>query len=126
MESYDSCASCSSFEVLVTMKMERHCHSTHKFYLHGAQNVRFCTVFFSQEGSLLKGVFYVRLYSYMLNYHEVDTGLLHDSLRRWQLPGVCTLCMHEKEPPPPQNTSEHVKSQHFLGSCPQTPFTQSI
>ena len=30
--------------------------------------------------------------------------------------------MHEKEPQePPEHTSEHVKSQNFLGACPQTP-----
>ena len=37
--------------------------------------------------------------------------------------------MHEKElqePPEPEHTSEHVKSQNFLGACPQTPLTQSI
>ena len=37
--------------------------------------------------------------------------------------------MHEKEPQePPEYTSEHVKSQNFLGPCPQTPppLTQSI
>ena len=35
--------------------------------------------------------------------------------------------MHEKEPQkPPEHTSEHVKSQHFLAACPQPPLTQSI
>ena len=35
--------------------------------------------------------------------------------------------MHEKEPhEPPEHTSEHVKSQNFLGACPWTPVTQSI
>ena len=30
--------------------------------------------------------------------------------------------MHEKEPQKPlEHTSEHVKSQNFLGACPQTP-----
>ena len=32
------------------------------------------------------------------------------------------VCKHEKEPQePPEHTSEHVKSQNFLGVCPQTP-----
>ena len=35
--------------------------------------------------------------------------------------------MYEKEPQkPPEHTSEHIKSQNFLGACPQTPLTQSI
>ena len=35
---------------------------------------------------------------------------------------ICTVCMHQKEPQKPsQHTSEHVKSQNFLGECPQTP-----
>ena len=35
--------------------------------------------------------------------------------------------MHAKEPQePPEHTSEHVKSQTFLGACPQTPLTQFI
>ena len=35
--------------------------------------------------------------------------------------------MHEKEhQEPPEHTSEHVKSQNFLGACPQRPLTQSI
>ena len=30
--------------------------------------------------------------------------------------------MHKKEPQePPEHTSDHVKSQNFLGACPQTP-----
>ena len=32
------------------------------------------------------------------------------------------MCMHEKEPQEsPEHTSENVKSQNFLGVCPQTP-----
>ena len=35
--------------------------------------------------------------------------------------------MHDEEPQePPEHTSEHVKSQNFLGACPQTPLVQSI
>ena len=35
--------------------------------------------------------------------------------------------MHKKEPQkPPEHTSEHVKSQNFLGACPQPPLTQSM
>ena len=35
--------------------------------------------------------------------------------------------MHEKDPhEPPEHTSEHVKSQNFLGAFPKTPVTQSI
>ena len=35
--------------------------------------------------------------------------------------------LHEKKPQkPPEHTSEHVKSQNFLGACPQTPLKQSI
>ena len=38
--------------------------------------------------------------------------------------GNCTVCMLEKEPQKsPEHTSEHVKSQNFLGVCPQTPLT---
>ena len=39
---------------------------------------------------------------------------------------VRTVCMRKKEPEKPlEHTSEHVlKSQHFLGACPQTPITQ--
>ena len=34
--------------------------------------------------------------------------------------------MHKKESQkPPEYTSEHVKSQNFLGAYPQTPLTQS-
>ena len=40
---------------------------------------------------------------------------------------ICTVCMHDEEPQePPEHTSEHVKSQNFLGACPQTPLVQSI
>ena len=41
----------------------------------------------------------------------------------WQ---VCTVCMCKKEKPEKlsEHTSEHVKSQNFLGACPQTPLTQ--
>ena len=40
---------------------------------------------------------------------------------------VCAVCMLEMEPQkPPEHTSEHVKSQNFLGVCPQPPLTQSI
>ena len=40
---------------------------------------------------------------------------------------ICAVCMHEKEPQePPEHTSQHVKSQNFLGVCPQTPLTQAI
>ena len=35
--------------------------------------------------------------------------------------------LHEKEPlKPPEHTSEHVKSQNFLGACTQTPLKQSM
>jgi len=40
---------------------------------------------------------------------------------------VSTVCMHKKEPQKlPEHTSECVKSQNFMGACPQTPLTQSI
>ena len=44
----------------------------------------------------------------------------------WQ---VCMYCMHiyEKEPQwAPEHSSEHLKSQNFLGPCPQIPLTQSV
>ena len=35
--------------------------------------------------------------------------------------------LHDKEPQePPEHTSEHVKSQNFLGACPQILFAQFI
>ena len=42
---------------------------------------------------------------------------------------VYMYCLHahkKKTQEPPEHTSEHVKSQNFLGECPQTPLTQSI
>ena len=37
------------------------------------------------------------------------------------------MCMHERElQEPPGHTSEHVKTQNFLGAFPQTPLIQSI
>ena len=41
---------------------------------------------------------------------------------------VCMYCVHHKKEPkkPPEHTSEHVKSQHFLGACPKTHLAQSI
>ena len=42
--------------------------------------------------------------------------------QRRQLAGICTVCMRKKEPEKPtEHTSWHVKSQNFLGACPQTP-----
>ena len=39
--------------------------------------------------------------------------------------GILYAC--EKEPlKSPERTSEHVKSQNFLGACPRTPLIQSI
>ena len=39
----------------------------------------------------------------------------------WQV-GMYTVCMRKKKPQkPPEHTSEHVKSQNFLGVCPQSP-----
>ena len=35
-------------------------------------------------------------------------------------------CRYVKVQKPPEHTSEHVKSQNFLGACPQIPITQSI
>ena len=48
--------------------------------------------------------------------------------RRRQLSGIYVLCAcTNKEPQgPPEHTSEHVKSQNFLGACPHTPLKQSI
>ena len=47
-----------------------------------------------------------------------DLKLLNED-RNWQ---VCTVCMLKKEPQkPPEHTSKLVKSQNFLGACPQTP-----